>query len=344
MYFPESGFKMKVLVICGKSIGDTVFSTPVIRALKVQLDDPEIHILTYRTTAFLTRDNPYVTTTHLIDRSIIQTLRNLNQCRFDLAVNLSTCWKSRAVTALLIGTPAYSMRSVFWKKWLMVNLKINHISSNHAVDRMMQLLSPLGIKTDQLGLDYFLPDKDKVERQWLPDVFRRGFVVFCLSAPYLTRKLPLERMIELCDKINKPVILLGSVDDADSGEVISGFFSGRGNINLSHRIPTLQRKTVVYNACGKFNFNQMASLIKQSWAVFTFDNDFVPVASAFRKEVFGLWGNTSPLFGKYPYRTRYTTLESNHLQCRPCSSHGYDECPKGHFRCMRDMTFDFYLP
>jgi ADP-heptose:LPS heptosyltransferase len=88
----------------------------------------------------------------------------------------------------------------------------------------------------------------------------------------------------------------------------------------------------------------MASIIKQSWAVFTFDNEFVPVASAFRKQVFGLWGNTSVLFGNYPYRTRYKIMEHTDLECRPCSAHGFDKCPKGHFKCMRDIMFDFYLP
>ena len=54
-------------------------------------------------------------------------------------------------------------------------------------------------------------------------------------------------------------------------------------------------------------------------------------------------GSSSPYFGKYPYKTRFTIFENNRLTCRPCSSTGFDQCPKGHFKCMNEVVFDFYL-
>ena len=51
---------MKALVICGDSIADTVFSTPVIRALKVQLEDAKVDVCVSAATAFLMEENPYV--------------------------------------------------------------------------------------------------------------------------------------------------------------------------------------------------------------------------------------------------------------------------------------------
>ena len=80
----------------------------------------------------------------------------------------------------------------------MVTLKINHLDNVHLVDKMLQAIKPLGIKGDELGLDYFIPEKDKVSLEWLPEVFQKGFVAFLISAPYNTRKLPVDRMIELC--------------------------------------------------------------------------------------------------------------------------------------------------
>ena len=225
----------------------------------------------------------------------------------------------------------------------MADGKINHLDNVHLVDKMLQAVKPIGIKGDELGLDYFIPEKDKGSLEWLPEVFQKGFVAFPISAPYNTRKLPVDRMIELCDKINRPIILLGSSADMETGQVISTFFERGLSVVWEKGLLELNKKTIVYNACGKFNFNQMASLIKQSSAVFTFDNDFVPVASAFRKEIFALWGNTILLFGRYPYRTKFTILESNSVACRPCTVNGFDKCPKGHFKCMRDIMFDFYL-
>lgn len=335
---------MKVLIICGESIADVVFSTPVIRAIKVELDDVNLHALFPLGISFLADENPYLDHVHRYEKgSFRKLLRDLKQQKFDIVVNLRTDWTSRLLCFLLF-TKTYTYNSTRWKQWLMVNLKINQLPNLHHVDKMILALKTLGVKGDELGLDYFIPEKDKVLMEWLPEEFRKGFVAFAISAPYSTRKLPVDRMIELCDKINKPIILLGSAEDATTGEVINTFFQRGLSVVWEKGLLELNKKTIVYNACGKFNFNQMASIIKQSWAVFTFDNDFVPVASAFRKEVFALWGNTILLFGRYPYRTKFTVLESNSVACRPCSVHGFNKCPKGHFKCMRDIMFDFYLP
>jgi ADP-heptose:LPS heptosyltransferase len=334
---------MKVLVICGESIGEVVFSTPVIRALKVELDDIILHGLFPANVSFLAKENPYLDAIHIQEEPTWKLVRKLRLEKFDVVVNLGQDWRSKLLSFFLF-TKTYSSPRSRWKQWLMVNLKINHLRNVHYADKQVLALRRLGIKGDELGLDFFIPEKDKVAVEWLPPEFQKGFVVFSISAPYATRKLPVDRMIELCDKINKPVILLGTSEDVATGEVINSFFARGLSVVWEQGLLELNKKTIVYNACGKFNFNQMASLVKQSSAVFAFDNDFVPVASAFRKEVFALWGNTILLFGRYPYRTKFTVLESNSVSCRPCSVNGFDKCPKGHFKCMRDIMFDFYLP
>jgi len=333
---------MKVLLICGKSISEVIFATPAIRALRIDLDDAAVHVLVRPEAAFLLSENPYVERMHSFT-DFFSTWKKLMKESYDLIVNLDEGLKSRILSRFVV-VPERRLATRYWKKWLMVRLKINQISSKHAVERMMDVIRPLGVQGDNLGLDYFIPDHDKVSPHWLPEACRKGYIVFCMSAPFFTRKLPLDRMIELCDKIRKPIVLLGTNEDHDNAEVIWSFFSGSGSRRLQQNESIFSTKTQIYNACGKYSFNQMASIIKQSWAVFTFDNDFVPVASAFRKQVFGLWGNTSSLFGNYPYRTRYTIMEHTNLECRPCSAQGFDKCPKGHFKCMRDVMFDFYLP
>ena len=312
---------MKALVICGDSIADLVFSTPVIRALKVQLDDAEVHGLFPPSCAFLWEENPYIDKTHVFESSILKTWNSLKMEKFGLVVNLRTDWRSKILSRLTSGN-VYSVESIFWKQWLMVNLKINQLPNLHLVDRMMMTLEPLGVKEDELGLDFFIPEKDKVSIDWLPSQFQKGFVVFAVSAPHHTRKLPVDKIIELCDKINKPIILLGMQEDFDTGAVVETFFARGMSVAWEEGLLALNKKTIVYNACGKFNFNQLASLVKQARAVFTFDNDFVPIASAFKKEIYGLWGNTILLFGRYPYRTKFTILESNSVTCRPCSASG----------------------
>jgi ADP-heptose:LPS heptosyltransferase len=334
---------LKALVICGASISDVVFATPVIRALKVQLDDVEVHVLVETSAAFILDENPYVDQIHFFNPSFWESRKRLGVEKFEFVVNLREDWFARLLS-FFIGKKTYSLKSLWWKKWLMVNLKIEQLPNTHLVSRMMDTVEDLQVKQDELGLDYFIPEKDRVLLKWLPEAFHQGYYVFCIHASYNTRKLTVDRMIELCDKINKPIVVLGSSDDSATGELLSGFFGKSLSVSYEEGLLQLNKKTIVYNGCGKFNFNQMASIVKQSRGVFTFDNEFIPIASAFKREIFGLWGNTILLFGRYPYRTKFTVFENNRVTCRPCSTKGFDKCPKGHFKCMQRIVFDFYLP
>ncbi|WP_276373020.1 glycosyltransferase family 9 protein [Chryseolinea sp. H1M3-3] len=334
---------MKALIICGSTLAEAVFATPIIRTIKVQLDDVEVHVLAHLSSAFTLDENPYVDQIHFSQPSVWKNFRRLKSEKFDLVINLREDWASKAL-ALLLNSKAYHLKSIRWKRWLMINLKIDQLPNQHLVNRMFDSLEGLKIKPDELGLDYFIPEKDKVAREWLPADFQQGYFVFCIGASYNTRKLTVDRMIELCDKINKPIVLLGSKQDFEIGEVVSSFFGKSVSISYEEGLLELNKRTIVYNACGKFNFNQMASVVRQSRGVFTFDNEFIAVASAFKKEIIGLWGNTILLFGGYPYRTKFTVLENNRISCRPCTARGYDKCPKGHFKCMNRIVFDFYLP
>jgi ADP-heptose:LPS heptosyltransferase len=65
------------------------------------------------------------------------------------------------------------------------------------------------------------------------------------------------------------------------------------------------------------------------------------IAAAFKKRIISVWGNTIPEFGMYPYQTEDSIImEVENLYCRPCSKLGFDKCPKGHFRCMKEIDED----
>jgi ADP-heptose:LPS heptosyltransferase len=328
---------MRILFIQRGKLSDIIFSTPVFRTVKVQLDDAVVMCLTTPAGVVVLRENPYID--HLAEHESSLPVKS-----FSYIIDLESSLSSRWLSYRLKGGVS-RVKSKWWKEWLLARLKINKIPNLHQVDRFFEAVSALGVKTDELSLDYFLPEKDYVDVQWLPGPFRREYVALCLTAAYSTRRLPVNRIIELCDRINKPVILVGTQEDYAMGEVISNFFDRKEqHADWEEGLKELNKKTIIFNACGKFNFNQTASIVKQARYVFTFDNEYIAVASAFRKYVFTIWGNTVLTFGRYPYQTRFMALENNRLSCRPCSSKGYDQCPLGHFKCMNDIVFDFYLP
>lgn len=332
---------MKVLVVRFSNLGDIVLATPVIRVLKSQLQH-SVHFATMETYEQVLIANPYIDQIHLLKKSLIKLIKELKSEQFDVMIDLQPSYKTRAIKVAL-GCPSLTLTKLTLRKWMLVNTRLNFMPSNHMVDRFIKVLEPIGGKMDSLGVDYFIPDKDEVESNWLPETHQNGFAVLALSVDYRTRQLPVKRLIELCDRINKPIVLIGDEkDQAIAGEIETFFAPGSEQKELE--IEPLNKKTIIFNGCGKFSINQSASIISKANWVFTHDSGMMHVAAAFKKPIFSIWGNTVPEFGAYPYRTQFTIFENKQLKCRPCTKTGHEKCPKGHFKCMNELTFDFYLP
>ncbi len=333
----------KILIIRFSSIGDIVLTTPVIRTIKTQLDC-KVHYCTKPGYAPILRENPYIDKLHVLDNGLRGLISELKKEKFDLIIDLHHNLRTSIIKGML-RIPSHSFDKINFRKWLMVNLKINKLPNRHIVDRYLDAARPLGIRMDQLGLDYFIPDDEFVPKSTLPEPFNKEYVVYAIGAQHATKRLPFKRMVELCDKINKPILLLGGPGDAAMAERIVSFFRKTDrSAPYEEGLTELNKKSVILNGCGKYSLNQSASLVKQATHVFTHDTGLMHIAAAFKKPIFSIWGNTIPQFGMYPYRTKFTVFENNRLDCRPCSKIGYDKCPKGHFKCMNDVNFDFYLP
>ncbi|MEQ8904944.1 glycosyltransferase family 9 protein [Ekhidna sp.] len=332
---------MKILIIKSGSIGDVLLVTPIARTLKTELDS-DVDVITSKSCVSVFDENPYINRVHNYDDSFFPVRHLIKQQMYDFIIDLDNSLKSKFVSFRLTKTK-YTFYGFPFKKWLYIKTKINLLPKTHIVDQYFKLLTPLGLNHDHLGLDYYIPDKDEVENGWLPKQHQNGYAAVVISGKYVTRTLPVNRLIELCDRINKPIVIIGNKEDEHKANEIERFFQ-HGTKAEEEAIEELNKKAVIFNACGKFNFNQQASLVKNASWVFTHDNDLMHIASAFKKHIFSIWGNTTPHFGEYPYKTQFTVFENNKLRCRPCSSKGFSNCPKGHFKCMNDVTFDFYLP
>ncbi|MBT30736.1 MAG: glycosyl transferase [Thalassobius sp.] len=335
---------LKILILRFSSIGDIVLTTPVVRTIKTQLEGVQLHYCTKKSYKGILESNPYIDKIHTLDGSLNDLITELKQEQFDFVVDLHHNLRTLIIKSRL-GISSKAFNKLNKEKWLFVNLKVNKMPNVHIVDRYMETVKPLGVEMDNFGLDYFIPDKDEVENSWLPETHQKTYVAFAIGGQFATKKLPVKRIIEVCDRINKPVILLGGKEDIAEGEQIASFFEKReDNQPYEEGLRDLGKKTIVFNACGKFNLNQSASILKNARAVFTHDTGLMHIAAAFQKKIYSIWGNTTPYFGMYPYRTEFVVYENNKLKCRPCSKIGYKKCPKGHFKCMNDIVFDFWIP
>jgi ADP-heptose:LPS heptosyltransferase len=315
----------KILIIRFSSIGDIVLTTPVIRCLKLQKPDIEIHYCTKKSFALILENNPYLNKVYYLEESIGELIQLLKKEKYDHVIDLHKNLRSFMIRSSL-GIPSSHFDKLNVRKWLYVNFRINTLPEMHIVDRYMATVKKFGVKNDGLGLDYFIPSEQEVKQEQLPKNFHHGYVAFIIGAQHNTKKLPPDKIIEFCEKLNQPVILIGGADESEAGKYVENYFISK------------YKSFDVYNACGKYNLHQSASIIRQAQQVLSHDTGFMHIAAAFKKEIISIWGNTTPHFGMYPYLTSYRVIENNHLSCRPCSKIGYDKCPQGHFKCMKDLT------
>ena len=312
---------IKFLIIRFSSIGDIVLTTPVVRNLKQQVEAAEIHYLTKKQYAGILETNPYIDKVHILDESFSELFAKLKNEHFHYIIDLHKNLRTLKVKRHLRNA-AFSFNKVNWEKWLMVNLKINKLPHIHIVDRYLDTIKVFIDKNDLQGLDYFIPQKDIVDIKSLPKNFQNEYIAFAIGAQHATKKLPDEKIISICKKINKPIILLGDKHDSIIAEKVVEEVGSN-----------------IYNACGKYNLNQSASLIKQATLVITHDTGLMHIAAAFKKKIISVWGNTIPEFGMYPYLSGEgsETIEVKELKCRPCTKIGFNKCPKKHFKCMNDI-------
>ena len=321
----------------------------------------EIHYITKKAFQGIIENNPYISKAHYIEKgsgtftlkgvsknkknspnSFNRVIKDLKKEDFDLIIDLHNNLRSMQIK-IALRKPSFTFKKLNTKKWLLVNLKINKMPSIHIVERYLKTVESIGITNDRKGLDYFIPQKDEVNIDSLPLSHRNGYIGFVIGAKHFTKQLPTEKIISICKKINLPIILLGGKEDFDRGNLIKenidnaqyasflmDSIENNGDGSNKNSIST------IYNACGKFNLNQSASLIKQAYNIITHDTGLMHIASAFNKKIISVWGNTVPAFGFAPYlpHPKSKIIEVQNLSCRPCSKIGYGKCPKTHFKCM----------
>ncbi len=307
------------MVIRFSSIGDIVLTTPVVRCLKKQLNGAVIHYVTKEVFKETLIHNPYIDKLYTFKKDVSEIYSELKAEKYDYVIDLHKNLRSLRLKQQLSGK-AFSFNKLNLQKFAAVNFKmLGSLPAKHIVERYFEAVALLNVVADAEGLDYFLSDAEALD---LTTIYFNGietkFTALVVGGSYYTKKIPLEKLEEICAKIKTPIITLGNKDDNAIADI------------LEKKFPN------VINACGKYSLNQSASIIKQADLVITPDTGLMHIAAAFHKKIISLWGNTIPEFGMGPYlpNSQNKILEVKNLSCRPCSKLGFHKCPKGHFKCM----------
>lgn len=313
----------KILIIRFSSIGDIVLTTPVVRCIKKQFPDVIIHYLTKPAFKEILANNPYINKVHLLDKHPACKAIELKNENYDFVIDLHHNLRTIIFKTILdIPSSAYPKLNI--EKFLLVNFKINLMPQKHIVDRYFKATEVLKVYHDGEGLDYFIPEIDRLSEIKGIRLNNTRYITWAIGAQHFTKRLPNDKIIESCKKSDTLVILLGGKDDTKNGDEIAKDIG-----------------TQCINACGLLSLNQSAWVIKNSLRLYTNDTGLMHIAAALKKPITSFWGNTVPAFGMYPYYgsepIENSIIENNNLPCRPCSKIGYDHCPRKHFKCMKNL-------
>ena len=314
--------KIKFLIIRFSSIGDIVLTSPVVRCLKCQYPDAEIHYLTKKRNADLLMANPYIDKIQLLDISLKDTIKLLKKEKYDYIIDLHHNLRSLHVK-LALKTKSFSFHKLNIRKFLLTFFKINILPHDHIVERNLATLKHFNIINDGKGLDHFINPTDEIKMDDLPESFKNGYLALVLAGTYTTKKMPVEKYRSLISDSPHHFILLGGKNEQSMAAAILSWNTGN-----------------ILDFTGKLTINQSASLIKHARLVISNDTGLMHIAAAYHKKILSVWGNTVPEFGMSPYLPAKGSeiLEIKGLPCRPCSKLGYNKCPKGHFNCMNQLS------
>ena len=315
----------KFLIIRFSSIGDIVLTSPVLRCLKEQVGEAEIHFLTKHEYEIMFFANPYITKVHfLMKDNFTELLSELKTYKFDYIIDLHNNLRTQIVKRTL-NVKSFSFKKINFQKWIKVYTKLNILPDIHIVDRYLDTLKTFNVQNDNKGLDYFVPAGNEMDLRDFPKNFLDNYMVIAVGAGHQTKTIPIKILKDICSKSLFPVVFVGGAKDRLFAQEIIDGVDG-----------------VFVNACGIYNINESAELVRNSNLVITGDTGLMHITAAFKKPLISIWGNTIPGFGMYPYipgKHSYI-IEVDNLWCRPCSKIGFQECPLRHFNCMNKISVD----
>ncbi len=314
----NSNYK-KILIVRFSSIGDIVLTSPVIRCVKKQLGC-ELHYLTKSKFRSIVEHNPHVDKIWSIDKEITEILPELKAEKFDLIIDLHKNLRTKRLK-LSLGIQSISFDKINIEKWLRVHTRINFLPKKHLVDRYFDALKSIGVNNDGHGLSYHHGLTEYDVSNLIPT---ERYVAIVLGATYHTKRIPLEKLETIINNSSLRCVLLGGNDVKEVAEKLS------------------ESNNQVVNLCGKISLNESAALVLNSKYTITGDTGLMHMAAAFKTPTMVFWGSTAYELGMYPYYgDNHDVLSVNmvnkDISCSPCSKIGKEVCPKGHFKCMKDL-------
>lgn len=320
----------RILVVQPYGVGDALFMTPVLRALRTLPTVESVDLLLGSRTEPVFQNNPHVDQIYSIDKGywhargtnaivkdLVSLWKNLRG-RYDLLLDFSL-QREYGFYGACLGIPRrfgldYQNRSVFLTRRLSLG---EGYEGKHAVDFYCEAGKLLGLEIEDRFLEFYLSESDRSEaRRLLGEKSISESSRFLAVAPgggeswgkdASLKRWPVEFFAEALALLEnrtefEGVLVLGSQDERGLGE-------------------ELKEKTTlpVVNLCGKISLGVSAALLERSALFLANDGGLVHLAHALRVPLVAFYGPADPLvYGPYPSTPEAISVMREALPCRPC--------------------------
>lgn len=337
---------MNLLLVRLRLIGDVVFTTPVIRALRRHYPDARLTYLVEEAAAPVVAGNPHLDEVITIGHTRgwrrvlddIRIARRLRAGRFDVAIDLHggprSAWLTRATRA-----PVRVGYDVPGREWMYTRVfhRPRHRGPIHSVENQWDLLGTL----DPALTAVPRPDRDRVEMAVDADARARldarlgGYgitpgsqvIVLHVSAGNPFRRWPEASFADLAaalagaDERRHVLVTSGPSDHAAAARVVTA--AQQSAAAAADRIVDAEGLTLA----------ELRALMDRAALFVGGDSGPLHVASTSDVPVVGLFGPTLPIRSA-PWRPRHiptASIDAGPLPCRPCDQR---TCVPGDFRCL----------
>ena len=283
----------RILILNQNWLGDVLFSTPAIRALRRRFPQAYLACLAPRRVSEALAHNPHLNEVLVYDerwnlRTLFEPLRvwrQLRRRRFD-AVFLFHRSRSKALLAALAGIRTRIGLARGGRDWLLTHAVEPPQGPVHKIDVLLHLVSAAGVPSAGRWPEVEPTAEEEASLAKLLHgegiASKDAFAVLHAGGNWELKRWPVDyfiRWIRLFRKKNDwKIVLCGTAGEAPlSQKILDAFPDGQ-----------------VVSVCGRTTLGELASLMKRARLVLSNDSGPIHVAASQRARVLGLYGPTSP--------------------------------------------------
>ncbi|MEW6171112.1 MAG: lipopolysaccharide heptosyltransferase II [Candidatus Omnitrophota bacterium] len=324
----------KILIFNLNWLGDCLFSTPAIRAIRKAYPDSYIAVVIPKNCFEILEGNPNINEIIFYDdksihKSVFSKLKFIQDLKvkhFDIAILFHRSF-TRALLVYLAGIKeriGYERK----KRDFLLTKKIPFVErdSLHRIDYFLNLVDAWTlIKTKDKKYDFFIPQEAREYiNEFLKDKVTHSDYLIVLNpgGNWPPKRWPIDYFAKLADRLidelNVKIIITGSVNDLGIAQTIS---------NLMHN------KQIIL--CGKTNLKQLGALFERADLVISADSGPMHIAASLGKKLIAIFGPTAPKITG-PYNSGNCIVLQKDIGCSvPCFKiNCYDN------RCMKELSVD----